>query len=267
MAEKPPGVPAAGSSPAHGSRPTGLARGNRPTANAPKAFLQGRGGRVRAAPSPDEPERILEEFLGHSSGEDEDDPRDEDEANDATGTAYAEIKTLTKAFNTKIDKLKSRVADVAAGFAEAGVNVRAQALLFSEEARRGYTEQPEHVFLAYGKNNNAWGFWIETHEGEPDDGNVSNVVPLDGTSREIRILAAKKMPEIYSQILTQLRSGLRDVDEAMEAVESVAGDLPASHPKAVKPEPPRRPPPADISEFLDHTGGAEESTGDDDIPF
>jgi hypothetical protein len=71
--------------------------------------------------------------------------------------------------------------------------------------------------LAFRKHDNEWGLFIEFPRGE--------VIPLLSASRELRVLAASKLPELIDRMLNAAESEMRQVSDSIAIVDNVLVEL------------------------------------------
>jgi hypothetical protein len=154
-------------------------------------------------------------------------------------------------------------------FQRSGLTIRGEIVLEECEEPTG---EPFDRVLFYGKEGGTWDLYVARRFDQGEWYNHVDTAPVTKVSRELRVLAAKKMPELYSQLESHLEATCTEVGQAVDALEAVLANVPqviadrqAERPNFMRPGNRFQPPEPPGFPFEDESPSAP--VEDDGIPF
>ncbi len=130
---------------------------------------------------------------------------------DAPELEAMSFAALTKLLNAETEQLNQTFAELEAEFASAGVNAPARVLLETDDdTELGIRYE---TWLCYGKFDGKWCLYI--HETDDTTGDSTSVL-ITKASRDTRIMAADKVPELRMAIRDEVIKEIKRVRVAQE---------------------------------------------------
>jgi len=140
----------------------------------------------------------------------------------APGPALGEsdVRELRRLVDAELDGLNEALLDAERRFVDAGVNVPASVLIRQEDDAF-LPNGPSFTvswYLNFGKLDGRWALFVERTNSFNDE--FDRPVPIRDTSRELRVLAARALPNLYSELCLEMMRKIQEIREAKATAQS-----------------------------------------------
>jgi hypothetical protein len=130
--------------------------------------------------------------------------------------ALRDARELATTLNAATDELNTALTEAEQALISLELGVHGWVVIAAQENGRGRS-------LDFGKLDGAWRLYTETTADAWASSN--GAMPLVNASREVRILAASKFPDLVSDLMAKVRTEVERVKESTAAVRSVVAEL------------------------------------------
>lgn len=121
--------------------------------------------------------------------------------------ALERARTLAPKLSAATDKLNEAISEAEQAICALQLGVVARVHLDGSES----DHPAAYELLTFGKYGNAWRLIVESGlEGEPE---TESYTPLANESRETRLRAAEKLPDLVEKMVSEAEKELRRVEE------------------------------------------------------